>query len=271
VGAVTARPKDAAAAPADKPEPTAAERAEVRDYIARVKARGRRPLRFTVERRPGKPVRLDQIHVHPDVAAFRMMNALGTTSVDLADRLVSQILNATHLQLSGEPISENTLNAALGAVTGIAPRDEAEAMLAAQMVGVHWVAMEMLRQVAATDSRLLFNDAGNMVVKLLRTYTAQLEALKRYRSAGEQRVVVQHQHVTVTAEQAAVQVTGGADPAPGGRGAVLKPEDQSHAQSDTARLAHAPEPAMPCPNPARDAMPAAGGEREGPLPDARRR
>jgi hypothetical protein len=269
VGTVTARTKDDAAAPAEKPEPTAAERGEVRDYIARVKARGRRPLRFTVKHRPGKPLQLDQINVHPDVAAFRMMNALGTTSVDLADRLVSQILNATHLQLSGEPISENTLNAALGAVAGIAPRDEAEALLAVQMVGVHWVAMAMLRQVAATDSRLLFNDAGNMVVKLLRTYTAQLEALKRYRSAGEQRVVVQH--VNVTAEQAAIQVTGGADPAPRGEGVAPKAEERAHAQSDTACLAHAPEPAMPCPDPARDAMPAAGGEREGPLPDARRR
>src|SRR4051794_4834223 len=195
------------AAPAEKPEPTDAERAEVRDYMARVKARGRRPLRFTMERRPGKPVRLNQTHVHPDVALFRMMNTLGTTSVDLADRLVSQILNATHPQPSSEPISESTLNAALGAVAGIAPRDEAEAMLAAQMVGVHWIAMDLLSQVGATGNRILFNDAGNMVVKLLRTYTAQLEALKRSRSAGEQRVVVQH--VNVTADQAAVQVNGG--------------------------------------------------------------
>jgi hypothetical protein len=213
---------------------------------------------------------LDQINVHPDVAAFRMMNTLGTTSVDLADRLVSQILNATHLQPSSEPISENTLNAALGAVAGIAPRDEAEAMMAAQMVGVHWIAMDLLRQVGVTDNRILFNDAGNMVVKLLRTYTAQLEALKRYRSAGEQRVVVQHQHVNVTADQAAVQVNG-TPPAPREEGVVSKPEERAHAQADPACLAYAPEPTMPCPDPARDAMPAASGKREDPLPDARRR
>src|SRR4051794_23236078 len=79
--------------PVDKPEPTDAERAEVRDYLARVKARRRAP-RFTVEHRPGKPVRLDSTQVHPGVAVVRMMNALGTTSVDLADRLMNQILNA---------------------------------------------------------------------------------------------------------------------------------------------------------------------------------
>jgi hypothetical protein len=260
---MTDRTKANVAAPAEKPEPTDAERAEVRDYVARVKARGRRPLRFTVERRPGKPVRLDQINVHPDVAAFRMMNTLGTTSVDLADRLVSQILNATHLQPSSEPISEHTLNAALGAVAGIAPRDEAEAMLAAQMVGVHWTAMDLLRQVGVTDNRILFADAGNMVVKLLRTYTAQLEALKRYRSAGEQRVVVQH--VNVTAEQAAVQVNSGADPAPGGRAAASKMEDQPHGPGEPQAVAFEPGTPLQCPDPARDTVPIARREEKGSL------
>jgi hypothetical protein len=108
----------AAAPPAETPQPTDAERAEVRDYIARVKARGRRPLRFTVERRPGKPDRLNQTHVHPDIAGFRMMNTLGTTSIDLADRLISQILNATHLQSPNEPISENTLERGPGGRRG---------------------------------------------------------------------------------------------------------------------------------------------------------
>jgi hypothetical protein len=144
------------------------------------------------------------------------MNALGTASVDLADHLVNQILNVTHLQPSGQPISEQNLNAAVAAVTGIGPRDEAEAMLATQMVAVHWMAMELLRQVGATGNRLQLNDAGNLAVKLLRTYTAQIEALKRYRSAGEQRVVVQH--VNVTADQAAVQVNP--MPSPRGRGMV---------------------------------------------------
>jgi hypothetical protein len=265
---MTDRSNADAAAPAEKVEPTDAERAEIRDYMARVKARGRRPLRFTVERRPSRLDRLDQTNVHPDVAVFRMMNTLGTTSPDLADCLVSQILNATHLQSPNEPICELTLNAAVGAVAGIAPRDEAEAMLAAQMVGVHWVAMDLLSQVGSTDNRFLFNDAGNLAVKLLRTYAAQLEALKRYRSAGEQRVVVQH--VTVTAEQAAVQVNGGADPAPGERGAARKPEEQPHAPEAPRSVAYEPGAPMPCPDPARDAVPAACGDGAEAVPDARR-
>jgi hypothetical protein len=109
--------------------------------------------------------------------------------------LITQIVTTIHLRSSNEPISAENLNAALAAVTGIGPQDEAEAMLAAQMVGVHWTAMALLSKVGSTNDRALLNDAGNLAVKLLRTYTTQLEALKRYRSAGEQRVVVQHQHV----------------------------------------------------------------------------
>src|SRR3954451_12534133 len=110
-------------------------------------------------------------------------------------------------------------------------------MLATQMVGVHWLAMDLLRK---ANDRPLLNDAGNLAVKLLRTYTTQLEALKRYRSAGEQRVVVQHQHVNVTADQAAVQVNGAGYPAPEGRGPASKPEDQPHAPGEPQAVTFEP-------------------------------
>jgi S-adenosylmethionine hydrolase len=74
--------------------------------------------------------------------------------------------------------------------------------------------------------------------KLSRTYALQVDALKRYRSKGEQRVVVQHQHVNVTADRAAVQVNGGAVSDPGGRGMASKPEDQSHAPDVPRSLAY---------------------------------
>jgi hypothetical protein len=205
--------------------------------------------------------------VHADAAAARLMNAFGITNLDLAERLMMQIITATHLQSSNEPVAEANLNAALAAVTGIAPRDEAEAMLAAQMVGVHWLAMDLLRK---ANDRARLNDAGNMAVKLLRTFAAHLEALKRYRSAGEQRVVVQHQHVNVTADQAAVQVNGVA-PDPGGRGAISETEDQPHAPGEPQAVAVEPSTPLPCPDPGRDTVPVASDDGAEALPDARRR
>jgi hypothetical protein len=249
--------------PAPKLEPTEAEQAEIRDLAKRKKARRQAP-RFAGHRQEDSQVQIMPAGVHADAAGARVMNAFGITSVDLAERLTAQIMNTTHLRSSNEPIAEGTLNAALAAVTGIAPRDEAEAMLVAQMVGVHWLAMDLLRK---ANDRPLLNDAGNLAVKLLRTYTTQLEALKRYRSAGEQRVVVQHQHVNVTADQAAVQVNGGGYPAPEGRGAASKPEERSHEQ----QLGHASEPAMRCPEPARNAMPVTGCDGASPLSAPRRR
>jgi hypothetical protein len=256
----TALAEKPASLPAGEPEPTEAEQAEIRALAARKKARRQAP-RFMVHLQEDSLVQMMPADVHADAAGARLMNAFGITNLDLAERLVAQIVNTTHLLPSDASISTENLNAALAAVTGIGPQDEAEAMLAAQMVGVHWVAMALLSKAGSTNDRTLLNDRGNLLVKLLRTYTTQLEALKRYRSAGEQRVVVQHQHVNVTAEQAAVQVNGGADPAPGGRGAVSNPEERSHEQ----RLAHAPEPPMPCPEPARDAVPVASREGAGPL------
>jgi hypothetical protein len=254
-----------ASLPATESEPTEAEQVEIRALANRKKARRQAP-RFAVQLQEDNQVQMSPDGVHADAAGARLINAFGITNPDLAECLTAQIVNATHVQPPGTPLSVDSLNAALAAVTGIGPRDEAEAMLATQMVGVHWLAMDLLSKAGSTNDRALLNDRGNLAVKLLRTYTTQIESLKRYRSAGEQRVVVQHQHVNVTADQAAVQVNGVA-PDPGGRGAASKPEDQPHGQ----QLGHAPEPAMLCPEPARDAVPVAGCDGPGSLSASRRR
>jgi uncharacterized protein (DUF305 family) len=263
----TPEAEKSAALPVTKLEPTEAEQAEILAHAKRKKARRQAP-RFSADLREDGKVQVMPAGVHAEVACARTMNAFGITSVDLAERLISQIINTTHLRSSNEPVSADTLNAALAAVTGIGPRDEAEAMLAAQMVSVHWLAMDLLRK---ANDRAQRNDAGTLAVKLLRTFPAQLEALKRYRSAGEQRVVVQHQHVNVTAEQAAVQVTGGADPTPGGRGAASKPEERAHEPEAARSVAFEPGAPLQCPKSARDAVPVAGREGAEAVPVSRRR
>jgi hypothetical protein len=253
--------------PVPKSEPTEAEQAEIRALAKRKKTRRRAP-RFAVHQQEGGPTQMAPAGVHADAAAARVMNAFGITSTDLAECLISQIVSATHLRASDDPVAEGTLNAAVAAVTGIGPRDEAEAMLAAQMVGVHWLAMDLLRK---ANDRALRNDAGNLAVKLLRTFTTQIEALKRYRSAGEQRVVVQHQHVNVTADQAAVQVNGVGNPAPEGRGTVSKLEGRAHGPEESQAVAFEPGSPLRCPKPARDVVPVAGDEGAGSLQVSRRR
>jgi hypothetical protein len=196
----------------------------------------------------------------------RLAKAMGLRNEQMMEALMNQAANC----LGGGPAQAP--NVAVASIQSIGPRDGVEAMLAVQMTATHAVAMQMLQRAAREQpSCEVYDSIVNRAVKLLRTYTAQLEALKRYRSAGEQRVVVQHQHVNVTAERAAVQVNGGVDPAPEGRGAASKPEDQCHASGIHQSVPYEPGTPLQCPDPARDTVPASGCERTEALPDARRR
>ena len=65
-------------------------------------------------------------------------------------------------------------------------------MLAAQMAAVHNATMAAARRLAHVESLAQQDSASNMLNKLGRTFTAQVEALKKYRSTGEQSIRVQH-------------------------------------------------------------------------------
>src|SRR4051812_41846715 len=168
---ITPAAEKPASLPVTKLDPTEAEQAEIRALAKRKKARRRAP-RFKVHRQDGGQVQVSPAGVHADAASARVMNAFGITSTELAECLMSQISNTTHLRSMNEPVAEGTLNAALAAVTGIAPQDEAEAMLAAQMVGVHWLAMTMLQRAALEQPSFeIYDSIVNRATKLLRTYT----------------------------------------------------------------------------------------------------
>ena len=74
-------------------------------------------------------------------------------------------------------------------------RDEAEVMLIAQMIATHELAMTFARRLKGTENLAQQDSAVNCLTKLTRTYAAQMEALKRYRSGGEQKMTIQHVHV----------------------------------------------------------------------------
>ena len=146
----------------------------------------------------------------------------------------------------------------IAAIKGIAPRDETEAMLAAQMVATHNLTMATARQVM--DARGPEQDlASTRYNKLARTYATQVEALKKYRSGGEQTVKVLHQHVTVN--DGGQAIVGNVSPR--GSGAVAKSEVQPHA------LTVAPGAALRSEDEAKGLVPSPC-HAERPLSDARR-
>jgi len=174
------------------------------------------------------------------------MRALGTTDFDFYSGLLCQLLNAS----KEKEVSESGTNFMLSVIKGIEPRDQTEAMLAAQMAAVHMASMTFARRMAHVETIPQQDSASNAFNKLTRTFASQVEALKRYRSGGEQKMTVQHVHVAEGGQAIVGNVNAPAE----GVGARKKSEDQPHA------LGYAPGVAMPRQIEAeREAVPLAGG------------
>jgi hypothetical protein len=105
-----------------------------------------------------------------------------------------------YYRAEGQSPDQRELNAALAVVDGIRPEIEVEGMLAVQMAATHSLARDMLARVRHCSMVDPLNACGSLATKLLRTYAAPIEALKRYRSGDEQNMTVQHVHVAEGAQ-----------------------------------------------------------------------
>src|SRR6266516_3590533 len=78
----------------------------------------------------------------------------------------------------------------------IAPKDELEGMMAAQLIAAHNAAMECYRR-AMLGEQTFEGRRENLAQanKLSRTFATLLEALNRHRGKGQQKVTVEHVHV----------------------------------------------------------------------------
>jgi hypothetical protein len=187
-------------------------------------------------------------HDHPDAftGTVAVMRAMGTSDRDFFDGLMLQLVNAGQ----GKGPSDNTVDFMLAVIKGLEPRDQIETMLAAQMAAVHMASMTFASRLAHVDNIQQQDSAERAFNKLTRTFAAQVEALKRYRSGGEQTVTVQHVHVAEGGQAIVGNVSAPAE----GVGVRKKSEVQPHA------LAYAPGVEMPRQIEAkRTTVPSAGG------------
>jgi hypothetical protein len=83
------------------------------------------------------------------------------------------------------------LKCAFATIYGIGPKDELEALLVVQMMGVHNLAMKCLQRAAWENQTTEGMEANiHLATKLNRTFTAQMEALNRHRGKLGQPMVV---------------------------------------------------------------------------------
>jgi hypothetical protein len=128
-------------------------------------------------------------HPDPTTGDLLLMEAIGTADPYFLDGLLRQLAN---VGTQGRAIDEHGLNFMLAVIKGIEPKDQVEAMLAAQMAAVHNATMTFARRLAHVETLPQQDSAERAFNKLARTFAAQVEALKRYRTGGEQKVTVQH-------------------------------------------------------------------------------
>jgi hypothetical protein len=197
--------------------------------------------------------------VNPEAMKPTLKRVGGSQSDDWNNVLANQAVNTLWLHPS-EEFQARQRNATLAALVGIRPKDEIEAMIAAQLLAAHSAAMECYRR--ATLSEQTFegrSETLSQANKLCRTYAQLLEALNRHRGKGQRKVTVEHVHVHAGGQAVVgmVETSGG--------GEHKKSKDQPHAK----QIADAPQPPMWSSNKEGNPVPVAG-DGEWALPNARR-
>lgn len=191
---------------------------------------------------------------------IRLMDALGTTSPEFVDAMMVNLL--TYFNAPTDRRSTREMNAALAVLDGAKPENEVEAMLLTQIVAANDAAMRCLAQLG--KSSMQTETYGNLAIKLMRTFTAQTEALAKLRRKGEQTVRVVHVHPGGQAVVGDIHNHPQAKQA-GGGGHGNENEGQSDATGHSGRCE-----ALPGSNEIGKTVPSTSRRRKAKVQDARR-
>jgi hypothetical protein len=128
-------------------------------------------------------------HPDPELGAALMADALGVADPDAMYGILQQLVKA---RVNRQKPDAANLAFMISMVESIKPRDSIEAMLVAQMVSVHVMAMRCAYQFANADDIARQDSASRALGRLARTFPAQIDALNRYRNHGEPAITVQN-------------------------------------------------------------------------------
>jgi len=145
-----------------------------------------------------------------EVATLLQMADMGTCDTDFHKGLVGQI---ARLGAHGHKVDNENSNFVMAVVRSVKPRDELEAMLATQMGAIHAATMMLARRLNHVETIPQQDAAERALNKLARTFTTQMDALKRYRTGGQQKVTVEH----VTVNEGGQAIVGAVATGGGGR------------------------------------------------------
>jgi hypothetical protein len=128
-------------------------------------------------------------HPDPELGDQLMADALGVADLSAMHGILTQLVKAS---MKGRKPDETNLAFMISMVKSIKPRDAVEAMLVAQMVSVHVMAMRCAYHLANSEDIDQQDSAARAFGRLARTFAAQIDALNRHRSHGEPAITVQN-------------------------------------------------------------------------------
>lgn len=149
----------------------------------------------------------DTLDIQPSGSWGRILKASGNQSVT-----AGLIWRTSLLGSKGKQVDADSTDFALGFVDAMQPGDAAETLLLSQMAATHMAVMMLARQLNHVDTIAQKDCAEKALNKTARTFAAQMDTLKRYRSKGQQTVRVER----VTVNEGGQAIVG--DVQHGGRG-----------------------------------------------------
>jgi hypothetical protein len=195
--------------------------------------------------------------------------SVGSASSDFTSEILQSLTSLLGADLSPEDKAA-AVNAMLAVVSGAAPQNEVESVLAVQLAASHQLAMVLLARAGRAEHIPMLESNGNMALKLLRISREHAEALAKLRRGGNQTVRVEHVHVHSGGQAIVGSVTH-----PGSGGTRSKTENQPHApgaeNADTRFFTTEPVTPLWSQNSQREAVPVTRSEGTDKVPDARRR
>jgi hypothetical protein len=195
----------------------------------------------------------------PDDSKGTLKSMGGSKSDNWNNIIANQAINTLWVGHSDKDTCDRQYSATVMALVGIAPKDEIEGMIAAQLIAAHNAAMECYRRAMHSEQTFAGRRENlNQANKLSRSYAVLLEALNRHRGKGQQKVTVEHVHVH-SGSQAVVGVV---------ETPTVGNSPKSEERHSANQIAHAPQPPMRSANAEREALPVASDAKR-PMSDAR--
>jgi hypothetical protein len=170
-------------------------------------------------RRRLPPVRVRIKSIKGDVVSFgspgpkdetwrkQLQAAFGSVSDDFLDTALRYLTFAACLP--GQGPTEPLLNTAVSIVAAAAPKNELEAAVVLQAVSAHVTAMAMMARIGLVyGGPQYLPDLASTAAKLIRACSSSIDTLRRLRSGGEQKIIVQH----VTVHDGGRAIVGSVNP-----------------------------------------------------------